>query len=102
MSECENCGGAGRTAVHGGMFGFQTCTTCNGTGLAERFRLDLDDDERRELLDDELPEVCRGCELSDQRPRIPGQFFCEACAAEHWGLDELEDVVEKTEEKYAG
>lgn len=29
---CAKCGGSGRHAVHGGMFGFQTCPRCDGTG----------------------------------------------------------------------
>lgn len=97
MSECEKCDGAGRTAVCGGMFGFQPCVRCDGTGLAEPFRLDLDDEQRRTLLDPELPEVCRGCETGDERLRLPGQFLCESCAAEHWDLDDLADVVAQVE-----
>jgi DnaJ-class molecular chaperone len=33
--ECPKCDGAGKRAVHGGMFGFQECTRCNGTGTVE-------------------------------------------------------------------
>jgi len=57
-------------------------------------------DERRELLGDELPETCRRCELSEQRPRIPGQFLCPTCAREVWGDEKTNRVIRETREAH--
>jgi len=35
---CEKCGGSGVMAVHGGMFGTQECTRCDGTGAVTEKR----------------------------------------------------------------
>lgn len=56
--------------------------------------LDMTDDERRDLLSDDLPEVCRKCELDEGRLRIPGQFLCEVCALPAWGRETLLEVLE--------
>lgn len=60
--------------------------------------LGISDEQRRKLLCDDLPEVCRRCELTEERLRIPGQFLCETCALDAWGEKKLLEVLRETRE----